>query len=326
MHFQLRRRQLLLAACAAAVSRLAPAAVGYPTKPIRLLVPFAPGGGTDFFARTIQPRLSEILGQQVIVDNKPGGNTNIAAQALATAPADGYTLMLSSVTTYAINVGLYPKLPYDPVKSFAPVGLTGRFPLVLVVNAALPVQSLSSFVEYVKARPNAVSFGSPGNGSVHRLAMELFARRTGLQMISVAYKGAAPALNDLLGGTVQSMFLDVPTALPQLKSGRIRALAIASAQRLALLPEIPTVSESGVSGFEASAWQGVVAPAGTPSALITTLNDALQRTLTTQGIREQLLAAGIEPMSGTPADFATYQLAEIRKWTEVIRTANIAPE
>jgi tripartite-type tricarboxylate transporter receptor subunit TctC len=305
---------------------LASAAVGYPTKPIRLLVPFAPGGGTDFFARTIQPRLSEDLGQPIIIDNRPGGATIIAAQALSTASADGYTLMLSSVTTYAINPGLYPKLPYDPVKGFAPISLTGRFPLALVVNGALPVQTLGAFVEHAKARPNTLSFGSPGNGSPHRLAMELFARRTGLQMTHVPYKGAAPALQDLISGNVQSMFLDVSTALPQLKSGRIRALAVASAQRLAILPEVATVNESGVSGFEASAWQGVVAPAGIPSALITLLNDALQRTLATQSVREQLLAAGIEPMHGTPAAFTNYQRAEITKWTDVIRTAKITPE
>jgi tripartite-type tricarboxylate transporter receptor subunit TctC len=298
----------------------------FPSRPIKLVVPFAPGGGTDFFARVLAPKLGDELGQPVIVDNRPGGATNIAAEFVAKALPDGYTLMLSSLTTFAINPALFTVLPYDPVKSFSPVGLTGRFPFLLVVNANVPVDSVAKFVAYYKSKAGSLSYGSSGIGSVHQLGMDLFLRRAGIEGVHVAYKGAGPAVQDLIGGQIPAMLLDVATALPQLKSGRIRALAVASKERLPTMPDIPTLAESGYPGFEATTWQGLVAPAQTPAPIIQKLNAALERTLADPDVRKRLLEAGIEPLKSTPEEFTTYQRAEIQKWSEVIKHAGIKPE
>jgi tripartite-type tricarboxylate transporter receptor subunit TctC len=302
------------------------AAQTYPDKPIKLVVSLAPGGGVDFFGRTLAPKLSEILGQPVVVENRAGGGTNIAADLVAHAAPDGYTLLLSSVTTFAINPTLFKTLSYDAVKDLTPVSLSGTFRFLLVSNADFPVDSLSKFVSYAKANPKQVSFASAGPGSPHQLAMELFTRRTGIELVHVPYRGAGPAVQDLIAGHVPVMFLDVATALPYIKSGRIRALGAASAQRLDVLPGVPTISESGVPGYEASSWLGIVAPAKTPARIIAQLNAAVNRVLSDPDVKGRLAAAGADTTPGTPQAFTAYQASEIRKWGDIIKSANITPD
>jgi tripartite-type tricarboxylate transporter receptor subunit TctC len=301
-------------------------AQGYPDKPVKLIVSLAPGGGIDFFGRTIAPKLSELIGQPVVVENRPGGATNIAADTVAHAAPDGYTLLLSSVTTFAINPTLFKTLSYDPVKDFTPVSLSGTFQFLLVGNSEFPADSVAKFVSYAKANPNKVSFASSGPGSPHQLAMELFARRTHIDVVHVPYKGAGPAVQDLIAGHIPVMFLDVATALPHIKSGRIRAIAAASSKRLELFPNVPTISESGVPGFEASSWLGIVAPAKTPAPVIAKLNAAMNRVLADPDVRSRLAAAGAETTPGTPQAFSVYQAAEIQKWGDIIKRANITPD
>ena len=301
-------------------------AQNYPDKPIKLIVSLAPGGGVDYFGRLIAPKLSELVGQQVVVENRPGGATNIAADLVAHAAADGYTLLLSSVTTYAINPSLFKSLSYDPVKDFSPVSLSATFQFLLVCNSDFPVDSVSKFVSYAKTNPKKVSFGSSGPGSPHQLTMELFARRANIDLVHVPYKGAGPAVLDLISGQIPVMFLDVATALPHIKSGRLRALAAASPKRLELLPNTPTISESGYPGFDASSWIGIVAPAKTPSLVINKLNSAINKILNDPEITAKLTSAGAESTPGTPQAFSTYQATELQKWGEVIRSANITPD
>ncbi|WP_158290137.1 tripartite tricarboxylate transporter substrate binding protein [Ramlibacter sp. WS9] len=301
-------------------------AQSYPDKPVKLVVSLAPGGGVDFFARTIAPKLSEILGQPVVVENKAGGATNIAADAVAHAAPDGYTLLLSSVTTFAINPSLFKNLTYDPVKDFAPVSLSGTFQFLLVSNSAFRPESAAAFISYAKANPKSVSYASAGAGSPHQLAMELLARRAGIEVTHVPYKGAGPAVQDLIAGHIPVMFLDVATALPHIKSGRIRALAAASPQRLQVLPNVPTLSESGVPGFEAASWLGIVAPARTPAPIVAKLNTAINQVLTDPDVRSRIAAAGADTTPGTPQAFRTYQASEIKKWGEIIKRSKITPD
>src|SRR5438034_5972010 len=245
----------------------APVALGqvaYPTKPVRLVVPFPAGGTTDLLARAAAQKLSEAWGQQVIVDNRPGAAGNIGAELVAKAAPDGYTLLMGTVGTHAINASLYAKMPYDHVKDFAPVILVAGVPNVLVVNPSLPVHSVQELIAYAKANPGKLNFASSGSGTSIHLSGELFKVMTGVQMTHVPYKGSAPALQDLLGGQVQLMFDNLPPSLPQIKAGRLRALAVTSATRAPALPDVPTVAEAGLPGFEASSWFGVLAPAGTP--------------------------------------------------------------
>ena len=298
----------------------------YPDKPVKLIVSLAPGGGVDYFGRLIAPKLSEIIGQPVVVENRPGGATNIAADFVAHAAPDGHTLLLSSVTTYAINSSLFKTLSYDPVKDFSPIGLAATFQFLLVCNADFPVDSVAKFVSYAKANPKKISFGSSGPGSPHQLTMELFAKRANIDLVHVPYKGAGPAVLDLISGQIPVMFLDVATALPHIKSGRIRALASASLKRSELLPATPTISESGFANFEASSWLGMVAPAKTPQPVIQKLNSALNRILADPEVISRLSGAGAEPTPGTPQAFAAYQASELQKWGEIIKSSNITPD
>ncbi len=316
----------VLAAAAAFAAALPAAGQAYPEKPVKLIVSLAPGGGVDMLARTLAPRMSEILGQPVVVENRPGGGTNIAADAVAHTAPDGYTLLVSSVTTFAINPSLFKTLSYDAVRDFTPVSLSGTFQFLLVCNADFPADTVSKLVNYAKANPKKVSFGSSGPGSPHQLSMELFARRTGIEVVHVPYKGAGPAVQDLIAGHIPVMFLDVATALPHIKSGRIKAIAAASSKRLELLPNTPTINESGVPGFEASSWLGVVAPAKTPASVISKLNTTINRILAETEVRARMAAAGGETMQSTPESFSRYQLAEIKKWGDIIRQSNITPD
>ncbi len=298
----------------------------YPSKPVTLIVPYPPGGGTDFFARTVGQKMAETLGQPVVlvVENRPGAATIVGAQVAAKAPADGYTILLGDSATYAINPSLYKKLPYDPVKDFAPVSLTGRFALLLVVNpAVLPVDSTKALVAEAKKHPGAIAYGSPGSGSPHHLAMELFKQRAGIDLLHVPYKGAAPAVQDLLGGRIAAMFLDLAAGAPQVKGGKVKALAVASPKRIAALPGVPTLNESGFPGFEAWAWQGFAVPAGTPKEIIATLNSAYAKAIADPAVRQKINDGGIEPLHSTPQEMADYIKSETAKWAKLIADRHI---
>lgn len=298
----------------------------YPSKPIKLIVPYPPGGGSDTFARTVSPKLSDELGQQFIIDNRPGAATIIGADLVAKSPADGYTLLLGDNSTYAVNSSLYKKMPYDALKDFSPITLTARFALVLVVNPSVQAQSVQDFIRLAKSQPGKLSYGSPGAGSPHHLAMELFAQRAGISLVHVPYKGGAPATQDLLGGSLPAMMLDFATASQHMKSGKLRALATASDKRLPQIAEIPTIAESGFAGYEAWAWQGIVAPTGTPPAVITRLNAALTKVAADPDVKKRMTDLGGDFVPSTPAAMQTYMRAETAKWAKIIKDANISIE
>jgi tripartite-type tricarboxylate transporter receptor subunit TctC len=320
--------RLLAIGMALMLTLLSPAetwADDYPSHPIKMVVPFEPGGGTDLLARLIAERLSASLHQPVIVENRSGAGTQIGATVVARATPDGYTLLSSSLTTYAFNPSLYQKLPYDPARDFAPVSLTGRFAFLLVVTPAFAVNSLPDLIAMAKASPDKLVYASAGSGSPHQLAMELLLNRAGVRMVHVPYKGAAAALKDVISGQVPVMMLDVATAREPLKAGLLKVLASASLQRSVEFPDVPTVAELGYSGYEASAWQGIVVPAKTPPAIVAKLNREIRTALGDPGVREKLQAAGIEPIESTPEDFAAYIQNETQKWRSVIKAANISP-
>ena len=307
-----------VAACFAAFA-VGASAQAYPTKPIRVVVPFPAGGTTDVLARAAAQKLTETLGQPAVVDNRPGAGGNIGAELVAKSPPDGYTLLMGTVGTHAINPGLYPKLPYDHVKDFAPVILVAGVPNVLVINPALPVNSVQELIAYAKANPGALNFASSGNGTSIHLSAELFKTMAGVQMTHVPYKGSAPALQDLVGGQVQLMFDNLPSSLALIKGGKLKALAVTSATRAAALPDVPTLAESGLPGFEASSWFGLLAPAGTPAPVIAKLNGEIAKWLATPEAKEKLLAQGATAAGGTPEDFAQFIAAETAKWQKVVK-------
>ena len=319
----------LIAALAATAALLSLAgdvlAQAYPAKPIRLVVPYPAGGATDFFARLVFPKLGDALGQPVVVENRPGAGTAIGASEVARSAPDGYTLLLGDAGTYAFNPTLYKKLPYDPAKDFAPVSLTGRFALILAVNSStLNVRSVNEFVQAAKRAPGKIDYGAPGPGSPIHLAMELFKQRAGITMTPIPYKGGADALSDLIGGRIGALFPDIATGLPQIRAGKITALAVASEKRVAALPDLPTVGESGYRGFEAWAWQGFVAPARTPHDIVMKLNGAFAKVMADPAIKQRLSESGFEPQTSTPEEFATYMKSEIAKWAKVIHDSNIS--
>jgi tripartite-type tricarboxylate transporter receptor subunit TctC len=298
----------------------------FPIRPIRIVVPLAPGGGTDIFARLLAAKLSDNLGQPVLVENRPGGGTLIGAELVARAAPDGYTLLLSAVTTYSVNPSLYRKLPYDPVKDFAPISLTARLPLLLVVHPDFPARSVRELIALAKSKPREIDFASPGPASPHHLAMGLLMQRTGIDLVHVPYKGGGPALQDVIAGRVPIMFLAMELSSAHIKAGKMRALGIASPQRNPLLPDVPTISESGVPGFEASAWQGIVAPAGTPDAIVARLNAGIAKSISDPAMHQKLVETGIEPLLSSPEQFAAYMRSETLKWAEIIRLGNISIE
>lgn len=312
--------------CIAALCAAAPAyAQSYPSKTIRLIVPYPAGGATDFFARLVFPKMGERLGQQVVVENRPGAGTAIGASEVARSAPDGYTLLLGDAGTYAFNPTLYKKLTYDPIKDFAPVSLTGRFALILTVNPqAMNVTSVREFVAAAKRQPGKINYGAPGPGSPIHLAMDFFRQRAGIDMTPIPYKGGADAMNDLIGGRISTMFLDIASGLPQIRGGKVRALGVASDKRVAALPDLPTIGESGYPGFEAWAWQGFVAPAGTPRAVVMRLNAEFAKVMADPVIAQRLSESGFQPQTSTPEEFAAYLKSEIAKWAKVIREAKIS--
>ena len=299
-------------------------AQGFPAKPVRLVVPYAPGGATDILGRTIAQRLTESLGQSVVVENKGGAGGNIGADFVAKSPADGYTLVMGTIGTHAINSSLYANMPFDPVRDFAPVGLALTNQLVLLVHPSVPARTVPELVTLSKDGKARLFFGSAGNGSSHHLAGELLKFRTGLEMTHVPYKGSGPALLDLAAGNVQVLFVDIAGALPHIRAGRIIPLAVGGSKRSALLPDLPTVAEATrIADFEVSAWMGVLAPAGTPPAVVAQLNAALNKVLAAAEIRERFAGLGAEPLSSTPEEFAAHIRNETGKWSRLVKSAGV---
>jgi len=309
---------VVAAACLALAASFAHAQA-YPAKPIRVVVPFPPGGATDILARAAGQKLTETLGQPVIIDNRPGAGGNIGSELVAKSGNDGYTLLMGTVGTHAINASLYAKMPYDHVKDFVPIVLVAGVPNVLVVHPSVPANSVQELIAYGRANPGKLNFASSGSGTSIHLAGELFKVMTGVQMTHVPYKGSAPAVSDLLGGQVQLMFDNLPSALPHIKGGKLKALAVTSMARAPALPDIPTVSESGVPGFEASSWFGLLAPAGTPRDVVTRINGEVAKWLASTDGKEKLAAVGANAAGGSPEDFAKHIAAETAKWAKVVK-------
>ena len=298
----------------------------YPSKPVRFVVPLAPGGTTDVLARLVGEKLSASLGQQFVVDNKPGAGGNVGTAQVAKAEPDGYTLLMGTVGTHAINASIYPSLPYDPVQDFAPVTLVATVPNVLVVNPEVPANSVAELIALAKEKPGELNFASSGNGTSIHLSGELFKAMTGVDIVHVPYKGSGPAVVDLLGGQVEMMFDNLPSSAPQIKAGKLRPLGVTSKERSPTLPDVPTIAEAGVPGYEALSWFGVLVPAGTPNAIVAKLQDEIAKALADPAMRERFAELGAVPVGGTPAEFANFISAETAKWAKVVQDAGIKLE
>jgi tripartite-type tricarboxylate transporter receptor subunit TctC len=310
----------LLALVAAAVS-LPAGAQAYPTRPVKLVVPFPPGGSLDITGRLIAQRLSDMWGQAVVVENKPGAGGNIGADFVAKSPPDGYTILLGALSTHAVNPSLYAKMPYDAVKDFAPITLIAITPNVLVVNATAPVSNVKEFITWTKANPGKLAFGSGSNGSAGHLAGELYKVDTGTDAVHIPFKGGAPATQALLAGDTQFMFDNLANAMAQVKAGKLKALAVTTAQRSPLVPELPTMAEAGLPGFDISTWYGLFAPAGTPAAIVAKWNADVTKILTTPDVRAKLMADGAEPAPDTPEQFAQMISRELAKYARIIKAS-----
>ena len=321
------RRRLLLAS---AGTLLLPAAsraqAAWPNKPVRIVVPFAPAGTTDILARALAPELSKVFGQAFVIDNKPGAGGNLGSDAIAKSAPDGYNLLMGTVGTHAINAALYPKMPFDPVRDFVPVVLVAGVPNVLVINPAKAdaygVKTVADLIRYAKANPGKLNMASSGNGTSIHLSGELFKSMTGTFMLHFPYRGSGPALLDLIGGTMDVMFDNLPSALPHIKSGKLRALGVTSAQRSAALPDVPTIAEAGpVKGFDASSWFGLFAPAGTPTEIVARINQETAKAFQSPAFKERLLSQGAIPGGQPPAEFAKFIAAETAKWAQVVKVS-----
>jgi len=317
-----RRRLLSHALISAALACGVPAAQAadssFPTRPVRLVVGYAAGGATDVLARLVAQKMGEALGQPIVVENRAGANSNVGAEVVAKATPDGYTLYVFTIAN-TINATLYDKLGYDPVRDFEPVGMIAKIPNVLVVNPKLPIKTVADYERLAKESPDGVTFASSGSGSSIHLSGEMFRSRSGANMLHVPYKGSAPAVTDLLGGQVQSMFDNAPSALPHVKSGKLRAIAVTSAQRMPQLPDVPTVAESGLPGFDVQSWFSIAAPAGTPKPVIDKLNTALNKALNASEVRERMRDLAATPEPGTPEQLRTFAASEIKRWHDVVK-------
>jgi tripartite-type tricarboxylate transporter receptor subunit TctC len=319
-----RRRELLIALIALAWATQVTAAdsgQSYPNRPIRFIVPFAPGGSTDTLARTVGQKLGEALGEQVVVDNRSGGNGNIGTDLVAHAAPDGYTILLGYIANLAIGPSLYAKLPFDPVKDLAPVTQLAVAPNILVVHPSVPAKNFKEFIAYAKANPQKVNFASAAVASPGHLAGELLNHAAGIHMQHVPYKGSGQAVVDLVGGQVQVMVSGMSSVMPHIKAGRLRALAVTGAQRSPAVPDIPTIAESGFPKFEATAWYGVLVPARTPKAIVTRLHDEIVRALKMPDVKERLESVGFEIVGSTPEAFGAYIKSEIVKWAPVVKAS-----
>jgi tripartite-type tricarboxylate transporter receptor subunit TctC len=318
----------ILAIVAAALAVAIPAAAQaqvFPTKPIRLIVTYPPGGGADLMARLVAPKMGEALGQTVVVENKPGASGQIGAAEVARAAPDGYTLMLDA-SSYAVNPSLYAKLPYDPAKAFAPLAVLALYPNMLVVTPTFPPRDVKELVALAKAKPGTVAFASSGNGSAQHLAGELFKQRAGVDMTHIPYKGGGPAMNDVIGGQVPVFFANVASGLAHVKGGKLRAMAVTGARRASSLPEVPTMAEAGVPGYEVYEWNAIFAPAGTPAPVVARLAEAIDKAMQSPEIRERVATLGGEIAGYGPKEADAFVREQTELWTKVIRLANIKPD
>jgi len=297
---------------------------GYPTKPVRLILPYPPGGGSDTIARPLAQKMSESLGQQVIVDNRGGAGGNVGMEVAARSAPDGYTIVLALTAQLAVNPALYKKVPYDPVRDFEPISLIGSGPYVLVVHPSLPAKSVKDLIALAKARPGQIAYASSGNGSGGHLAAELLKAMAGINLLHVPYKGGGPALVDVLAGQVQVLFTPPASSAQHIQSGRLRALAVSTAKRSASLPDLPTIAEAGVPGYDSGVWYGVLAPAGTSRDIVTKLNGEIVRALKQPDYHKLLLHAGIDPIGSTPEELARFMKSEAAKWAKVVKDARLS--
>lgn len=315
-------RRLAVGVAAAMMLAAAPAgAETYPTKPVRMVVPFPAGSTTDLVGRILANKLGEALGQQVVVDNRGGGGGTIGTEHVARAAPDGYTILMATIGTHAINPALYKKITYDPVKDFAPIAQFGTAPNVLVVNPSLPVKTVAELVAYARAHPGELNFGSSGNGTSNHLSGAMLVSREKLDMVHVPYRGGAQAIEGLLRGDLKVMFYHYLPLLPHIEDGKLRPLAVTGAERVAALPKVPTMGEAGISDFVVSAWFGVYAPAGTPEPVVARLNKAIVDIVATPAMRETLSKQGVDPISGTPEDLDRLMKAEIVRWARIVEAA-----
>jgi len=308
---------------AVALSLPAHAATTYPTKPIRIIVAYTPAGTTDILARALGQKMTETWNQPVIVDNRAGAAGNIGTEVAARATPDGYTLIMGTAGTHGINVSLYRKLGWHPLNDFAPVSLVAMVPNIMVVNNALPVKNVREFLAYVKANPGKLSYGSPGNGSTAHLSMELFKSMTGANLVHIPYKGSAGVMADVMGGQIAVTIDNMPPYLPNVRAGKMRALAVSTAKRSSAVPDLPTIAEAGVPGYDSGAWFGLLAPAGTPGAIVNQLSTETARILKQPEVNKRISELGAEPVGSTPEEFTALIKSEILKWAKVIKDANV---
>lgn len=325
MHIRLNWTRLCVA-IAGFLSVCSVLAQAYPSKSIRLVVPFPPGGAVDFYARAVQPALAEALGQPVVIDNKAGASGMLGAGIVAQSAPDGYTLLLGNIASLAINVGIYDKMPYDPRKDFTHIVRTVDVNYVLVVHPSLPVKTVAELVQYAKANPGKLSYGSAGSGSLPHLGTELLKAQAGIDLVHVPYKGGGPMVTDALGGQIQVVLGDQANLMPHVQTGRLRALAVATTKRSANAPNIPTIAESGLPGYDATAWQGLVGPAGMNPEVVKKINEAFNKVMVTPALRDKLIAGGLDPMGGTPAQFSRFIDSEIAKWTKIAKDVGAKAE
>lgn len=317
------RLHALLMTCAVLLAALPAQAQNYPARPIRIIVAYTPAGTTDILARAIGQKMSESWGQPVIVENRPGAAGNIGTELAAKATPDGYTLIMGTAGTHGINVSLYKKLNWHSLRDFAPVSLVAMVPNIMVVNNSLPIKSVKELIAYAKANPGKLSYGSPGNGSTAHLSMELFKSMTGTNLVHIPYKGSAGVLADVMGGQIAVTIDNMPVYLPQVKAGKIRALAVSPAKRSSAAAEIPTIAEAGVPGYDSGAWFGLLAPAGTPRAIVDKLSGETARILKLPDVSKRISELGAEPVGSTPAQFTALIKEEIAKWAKVIKDAKV---
>jgi len=314
----------LLAAAAVLLLAVPAAAQTYPNKPVRFVVPFAPGGTTDILARLVGQKLSELYGQQFVIENRAGAGGNIGAEIVAKSAADGYTILMGTPGTQAINQHVYKSMPYDTAKDFAPVSLVALVANVLAVNPSVPAQDLKALIALAKARPGTLNFATPGNGTTGHLSTELLKTMAGIDLVHVPYRGSGPALQDLLAGQVQMTIDNIPSALPHIQAGTLKALAVTSGKRWFALPDVPTMAEAGVPGYEATSWFVVMAPAKTPDAIVSRLSADIDAQLKTDDMRKRFREVGAEPVGGTPAALGSFLTAEQAKWKGVVEAAKIS--
>ena len=298
----------------------------YPVKPIRMIVPSAPGSGPDIMARAIGQKLSEALGQPIVIDDKPGAGGIIGSETAAKSPPDGYTLIMSNAGAHAVNASLYAKLPYDPVRDFAPVTLVSMAPNILIVHPALPVRNVKELIALAKAKPGEMTFGSGGTGSTAHLSGEMFKSMAGIDMVHVPFKGSPAAVIGVISGQITMGFPNIPPALPHVRSGKFKALAVTTVKRSATVPELPTIAESGLPGYEATAWFGVLAPAATPPQIIARLNAAIVKIVHSRDMQERLATEGAEAVGNTPEQFAQIIRNDIAKWAKVVKASGARAE